>query len=294
MVRLARLVAAVLFALQAAAAMAQSATRFPQDYHGLWWNPAESGWGTSVFDMGGATLFSVIFVYGPDGNPVWYVAPNVSDCAVEFVPFIDITCGGKMYQTTGPWFGGGPFNPASVSIREVGNWSGDFVGPFGGGAPARQLGISVTIDGATFKRSTLLPQDISGSAAANYSTTDSKFTDLWWNPDESGWGVGIFHYKSTIFSVLFVYNAAHQPTWYIMSMNETTLPGDKSQRTFEGPVYVTHGTWWLADSFKLQDVHTVGNARFVFPNDGLNASLSYSIDGNSVQTVIRRQSAARH
>jgi len=293
MLRLARLVAAILFLLQAAAALAQVATRFPQDYHGLWWNPAESGWGTSVFDMDGGTLSSVIFVYGPDGSPTWYVAPNISDCGVEFVPFIDITCGGKVYQTSGPWFGAGPFNPSSVSAREVGDWSGDFVGPFGGSAPPRSLGLSVTIDGASLKRNTLLPQDISGSALVNYSKADSTFTDLWWNPDEPGWGVGVFHYKATVFSVLFVYSATHQPTWFILSLKETTPAGDKSQRTFDGPVFATHGTWWLASPFKLNDVRTVGNARFVFPSDGVNASFSYTIDGNTVQTVIRRESSAR-
>jgi hypothetical protein len=293
MLRLARLVAATLFLLQAAAALAQAATRFPQDYHGLWWNPAESGWGASVFDMGGTTLSSVIFVYGTDGSPTWYVAPNVSNCMTEFTPFIDITCGGNIYQTSGPWFGAPPFNPASVTVREVGDWSGDFVGAFANSIPPRQLSLSVTIDGASFKRSALVPQDISGSSLLNYSQTDSKYTDLWFNPDEPGWGVGVFHHKSTIFSVLFVYSATHQPTWYILSMNETTQAGDKSQRTFDGPVFVTHGTWWLTSPFKLTDVRTVGNARFVFPSEGVNASLTYTIDGNTVQTVIRRESSAR-
>jgi len=293
MLRLARLVAAILFLLQAAAALAQAATRFPQDYHGLWWNPAESGWGASVFDQGGDTLSSVIFMYGPDGSPIWYVAPDVSGCAAEFTPFLDMTCGGKIYQTTGPWFGAGPFNPAGVTVREVGDWTGDFTGPFANATPARNLSLSVTIDGATFKRNTLVPQDISGSALANYSQTDSKYSDLWWNPDEPGWGIGIFHYKATVFSVLFVYGATHQPTWYILSLNETTQPGDKAQRTFDGPVFVTHGTWWLTSPFKLQDVRQVGSARVVFPSEGVNASLTYTIDGNTVQTVIRRESSAR-
>jgi len=294
MLRLARLVAAVLFSLQAAAALAQASTRFPQDYHGLWWNPAESGWGTSVFDMGGGTLFSVIFLYTPDGNPIWYVAPNVSECAAEFTPFVDMTCGGAMYQTTGPWFGAGPFNPANVSVREVGDWTGEFTGPFVNATPSRHLGVTVNIDGATFKRQALVPQDISGSASVNYSPVDSKYSDLWWNPDESGWGVGVFHYKTTVFSVLFVYGPTHQPTWYIMSLNESTAATEKSQRTFEGPVYATRGQWWITGSSKMNDVRVVGNARFVFPNEGLNASLSYTIDGNAVQTVIRRQSSAQH
>jgi hypothetical protein len=293
MFRFVRLIAAFVFVLQAAAALAQEATRFPQDYHGLWWNPAESGWGVSVFDQGGVTLSSVIFVYGIDGNPTWYVAPNISNCAVEFTPFVDITCGGKIFQTNGPWFAGGPFNPSTVTVREVGDWSGDFVGPFMGATPARQLGLTVNIDGATFKRNGLLPQDISGSALANYSQGDSKYTDLWWNPDESGWGIGVFHYKATIFSVLFVYNSTHQPTWYVLSLNESTQPGDTAQRSFDGPVFVTHGSWWLTSPFKLSDVHSVGNARLVFPSDGVNASLSYTIDGHTVQTVIRRESSAR-
>jgi hypothetical protein len=293
MLRFARLIAVLVLTLQAAAALAQAATRFPQDYHGLWWNPAENGWGVSVFDQGNITLSSVLFVYGIDGNPTWYVAPNVSDCAVEFTPFLDVTCGGKIYQTNGPWFGAGPFNPASVTVRDVGDWSGDFVGPFGGGTPSRGLSLTVNIDGTSFKRSGLVPQDISGSAAANYSQVDSKYTDLWWNPDESGWGVGVFHYKTTVFAVLFVYSATHQPTWYVLSLNESTQAGDKSQRSFEGPVFMTHGSWWLTSPFKLSDVHTVGNARLVFPSEGVNASLSYTIDGNTVQTVIRRESSAR-
>ena len=99
--------------------------------------------------------------------------------------------------------------------------------------------------------------------------------------------MGIFHYKTTIFSVLFVYSATHQPTWYVLSLNESTQAGDKTQRTFEGPVFVTHGSWWLTSPFKLSDVHSVGNAKLVFPSEGVNASLSYTIDGNTVQTVIR-------
>jgi len=292
MLRLARLIAVLVLALQAIPALAQAATRFPQDYHGLWWDPAESGWGVSVFDQGGGTLSSVIFVYGPDGSPTWYVAPNISDCAVEFVPFLDMSCGGKIYQTNGPWFAAAPFDSSTVTVREVGNWNGEFSGPFAGYVPPRQMALSVDIDGATYKRNALVPQDISGSAAANYSQADSKFTDLWFNPDEPGWGVGVFHYKATIFAVLFVYNSMRQPTWYVVSLGETTQAGDKSQRSFEGPVFATRGTWWLTSPFKLNDVRTAGIARFSFPADGANASLSYTIDGHTVQTVIRRESSA--
>jgi len=291
--RLAQLLAALALVLHAILAMAQQATRFPQDYHGLWWNPAESGWGVSVFDQGNSVLSSVIFVYGPDGNPTWYIAPHVGGCAADFVPYMSISCGGKIYQTNGPWFASVPFTPSTVTVRDVGDWSGYFSGPLASStAMPRELDLTVTIDGATLKRDKLFPQDIQGSGTLNYSPTDSKFTDLWWNPDEPGWGVGIFHYKATIFAVLFVYGPTRQPTWYVASLRETTQVGDTTQRSFDGPIFATRGTWWLTSPFKLSEVRAVGTTRLTFPTDGINASLSYTIDGHNVQTVIRRESSA--
>src|SRR5436190_23144345 len=38
-----------------------------------WWNPDEPGWGASVLQQYD-TLFVDLFVYGPDGKPVWYTA----------------------------------------------------------------------------------------------------------------------------------------------------------------------------------------------------------------------------
>ncbi len=40
---------------------------------GLWWNPAESGWGLSIHQQGDV-LFANLLVYGRDGAPEWYYA----------------------------------------------------------------------------------------------------------------------------------------------------------------------------------------------------------------------------
>ena len=289
MPRLVRLIATLALMLHALVAWAQQGTRFPQDFNGLWWIPAESGWGVGLFNPEGNTLTSMVFAYGPDGSPTWYIAPNVANCIPNFATTVSVSCSGTVYQTMGPWFGAGPFNPANVSIRNVGDWSGTLSGPLAGSTGSRELDLQLTIDGETLKKSLVL-QDIAGSSTLNFSSADSKFTDLWWNPDESGWGVGVFQFKSFAFAILFVYGVNHQPTWYVASVVETTPAGDTSQRSFEGPVFATTGTWWYTSPFKLTSVRIAGMARFVFPSDGINASLSYTVDGHTVQTVIRRTS----
>ncbi|MGZ5040256.1 MAG: hypothetical protein ACXWG1_01910 [Usitatibacter sp.] len=289
-----RFFAAVLL-VYAAAAAAQTGTRWPQDYQGLWWNPAEPGWGVGVFDQGGATLSSVLFVYGADGKPTWYVAPNLSSCGGGSPLSLAMDCNGTIYQTTGPWFGAGPFTPSIVTTREVGQFQGHFTGALAG-IPyprSREMTLTYTIDGATVVKPRMLFQDVAGSAAANFSKADSPFTDLWWNPDESGWGVGIFQYRGALFAVLFVYGGNGKPTWYVASLRETTRPSDTAERWFEGPVYATRGSWWFAPAFGLSEVREAGTARIVFPAAGQSAALSYTIDGTAVQTVIRRLSAAR-
>jgi hypothetical protein len=291
----ARALAALAFILHAATAFAETGTRWPQDYHGLWWNPAESGWGVGVFDQGGHAMSSVLFVYGADGRPIWYIAPNLSNCAVDFPSWVAVGCSGAIYQTTGPWFGGGSFSSANVAVREVGQFQGYFTGalpstPF---SRPREMTLTYTIDGATVSKPRMLLQDVAGSAGTNFSKADSPFTDLWWNPDEGGWGVGIFHYRGALFAVLFVYGANGKPTWHVASLRETTRATDTAERWFEGPVYATRGSWWLTSPFVLSEVRNAGSMRIVFPSDEAHAALSYEIDGTSVQTVVRRLSAAR-
>jgi hypothetical protein len=289
-----RRILALLCALCATAVAADSGTRWPQDYQGLWWNPAESGWGVGVFDQGGSTLSSVLFVYGADGKPTWYVAPNLSSCSTNFTTSVAVGCSGPIYQTTGTWFGAGDFSPASVTVRDVGQFQGFFTGALpGGSARNREMTLTYSIDGATVIKPRLQFQDVSGSSGASFSKADSPFTDLWWNPDESGWGVGLVQYRGALFAVLFVYGFNGKPTWYVASLHETPRATETADRSFEGPVFATRGSWWFTTPFALSDVREAGTARIVFPAAGSSAGLSYTIDGTSVQTVIRRLSSAR-
>jgi len=92
----------------------RAANTWGTDFSDLWWNPNESGWGANISHQG-EVIFMTMFVYGPDGSTRWYVASGMTSPGGNGT----LTFTGALYQTTGPFFGGA-FNPANVSVRQVG------------------------------------------------------------------------------------------------------------------------------------------------------------------------------
>jgi hypothetical protein len=84
------------------------------NYSDLWWNANESGWGLSITHHTSGVAFIAWYTYDTSGNPKWYVA---SECRIA-----NGACSGALYETNGPRFDQ-PFNPALVSVRNVGTIS---------------------------------------------------------------------------------------------------------------------------------------------------------------------------
>ena len=93
-----------------AASVPALATPQARDGSEMWFDPSESGWGLNVFHQGD-TLFAALFVYGPDSQPKWYVASGVAGGPLFY--------SGSLFEASGPPFAG-PFDPASVAVRQVG------------------------------------------------------------------------------------------------------------------------------------------------------------------------------
>src|SRR5204862_4006998 len=51
------------------------------------------------------------------------------------------------------------------------------------------------------------------------------YTDMWWNPAESGWGMAITHQFDVMFLTWYVYDDAGRPTWYVASSCGVNLEG---------------------------------------------------------------------
>jgi hypothetical protein len=83
------------------------------NYGSVWWNPAESGWWLSIHQSATRVLVAGWYVYDADGRPVWYtIQPG------RWTDFRTWT--GVVYQTHGPRFFEGAYNPALVMIEPVG------------------------------------------------------------------------------------------------------------------------------------------------------------------------------
>lgn len=129
------------------------------DLSDLWWIPGESGWGIELVQEED-TIFGTMFVYGPNGQPTWYVG-----LLQESEPGA-LTWIGTVYATTGPWFGTVPFNPAQVTEVPVGTMT--LNAPF-----VNQATLTYSINGVQvvkqIQRETLVSLNFNGIYAGTLS-----------------------------------------------------------------------------------------------------------------------------
>lgn len=110
-----------------------------------------------------------------------------------------------------------------------------------------------------------------------------NYSDLWWNPTESGWGFNIIqHPSNVIFAVVYTYIAPNRPMWFVMPGGAWSSPSN-----FSGKLYRVTGSPGNA-AFRGGDVVEVGIASIAF-NGANDAVLTYSVDGATVAKSITRQ-----
>jgi hypothetical protein len=110
-----------------------------------------------------------------------------------------------------------------------------------------------------------------------------NYTDLWWNPSESGWGINFNHQGQTIFATLFTYDTDGSPLWLVMSDGAKQADG-----SFAGALYRVTGPVFNASPWTAVSATQVGTMRVSFPgtNSGL---LHYTFNGVTVDKTIQRQ-----
>ncbi len=122
------------------------------------------------------------------------------------------------------------------------------------------------------------------SAALNSGFPAHDFTDLWWNPNESGWGISIHTKRANFFAAWFVYDAQGTPIWYTLQGGNWVSP-----LKYNGAIYLTHA----AGNSGLGPISSVtatfvGNGSIEFSGND-NATLSYSVNGFVSSKNITRQ-----
>lgn len=135
---------------------------------------------------------------------------------------------------------------------------------------------------------TLLPLP---GLAANAFMPDAS--DLWWNPDESGWGMNIAQQGNVLFVTLFVYANDRSAHWYVVP--DMRCPGAPTdvQMICSGDLYETTGPLVTSSPFNPAAVtrRVVGTAKF-FYSRGNAGQIEYSVDGVTTSKNVRRQTWA--
>ena len=102
------------------------------------------------------------------------------------------------------------------------------------------------------------------SHAANYS-------DIWWNPAESGWGLTIADHETNLWAVWYTYKADGSPTWLFASGGTF----DASRTRFTAPLYQATGPAYnAAFATRPVSVATAGAMTLDFAPPGLASGVA--------------------
>lgn len=265
-----------LLALSTALLMTSSPV-FAQNYTGPWYNAAESGWGLNIVHQGDV-LFPTWFTYDIDGKPMWLIvsgAPKQADGSYL----------GDVYRTTGV-----PFNQitgqASTGNVKLGTARLTFTS-----TGALTFSYSLTNQPTQSKSLTRLPIGVSTpvcEATTVSRASATNFSDIWWNPLESGWGINLYHQDNIMFATWFTYDSAGRDSWYVVSRAERQADG-----SFTGAIQqITRGTPYNqingTPAVAAGAAPNVGTMTFRFSN-GERGQMTYTIGAVTQTKNFERQ-----
>lgn len=238
----------------------------PGALSGLWWNPDESGWGVS-FTQRRNIVFAAWYTYDAAGGPKWFVA---SSCAMASAASSG-TCSGSLYEVNGPRFFGTAFDPGAARLTTAGTLRVDF-------QDASTASMTYTAAGQT--RTVAIRRQVFQSGGPAPAV---DYTDLWWNPSESGWGLSVTHQSGVMFLAWYVYDATGSPVWYVASNCAVSGSG------CAGTLYRTRGPGFgpIFDPAQVRAFESgIVSLAFTTPNTGI---LTYTVDGVTASKAITRQ-----
>ncbi|MGZ5088720.1 MAG: hypothetical protein ACXWGU_16570 [Usitatibacter sp.] len=110
--------------------------------------------------------------------------------------------------------------------------------------------------------------------------------DMWWSGvAENGWGMSIVQHRDVLFSVIYAYDEASAPTWFVMPNG--TWNGEYS--IYSGLLYRPRGSPYFSyDATHFIPGDAVGTASLSFMN-AEEALLDYTISGVAGRKSIKRQ-----
>ena len=115
--------------------------------------------------------------------------------------------------------------------------------------------------------------------AAAQSVPAANYTDMWWNPSESGWGISFAqHASNQVFAVWYTYDprkstetGRSKPLWFVVPGGTWTSP-----TRFTGTAYVTNGVPFNQSGSNLRTT-PVGTFTFDF-SSASSGTFTYNVN----------------
>src|SRR6185503_3941858 len=116
-------------------------------------------------------------------------------------------------------------------------------------------------------------------------------TGLWFNPNESGWGLILTQQADNVFAAIFAYGADGKPAWWVASnVVDTGQPVNLLVgEAFAGTLYSTTGPYLGAADTTALSATAVGNLRIAYVAGTDLLSLSYTVNGVTVEKTLQRE-----
>jgi hypothetical protein len=254
--------------IMSATTIASTPSSASTNYTDLWWS-GENGWGINLAHQGDI-IFGVLYTYDSDGSPMWLYMSNGNKQA-------DGSYSGTLYHANGPFFAIQNWTPIFTS--SVGTMTINFTSSTTATLTYSAYGNTVTKAIRRFAFAN--PPTVCTTTSADRSSS-TNYQDLWWNPNESGWGVTVAHEGDTLFALLYVYDGNTTPRWFSMSNG-----GLVGTRTYSGALYTASGPPFYTTPWTTATLTQVGNMTFTF-TDGNHGTLSYTVNGIQVVKQITR------
>jgi hypothetical protein len=232
-----------------------------------------NGWDANALSTG----IGVISIHHPEGD-----LKKVSTGTVQGFESLDVSGGTGFFVRVG-W---------GAAIVEPGSSGGGIFTSSGGGQYLLRGGLYAGpsfCGAATSERYDYFSRfDQVYPALAQYLGTPTAlidYTDLWWNPNESGWGLNLIQHASrNIFGVWYTYRQDGKAVWYVIPGGTWT-----SDTVFTATVYITSGPAQTGAFDTNRVIATpVGSVVITFTNAN-NGTFAYTINGISGSKSITRQ-----
>ena len=126
------------------------------------------------------------------------------------------------------------------------------------------------------------------TAPALAVTASPDFSDLWYLPEEPGWGINLSMQGTTMFAALYVYGTDGTPRWYVAS-NMASQPAGSGQFKFGGVLSSTTGTYFGTVPFNPgSTVVTPAGLMAVTFTSASEGTIVYTIGNVNVTKNIKR------